>query len=403
MMSRILQAWIIISAALLLSAAVVSAQDEAHHVNEEHEKHENDTDEAGAPAIQIALRPQIQGTMQFVTEEEMMNRGFGGDNTTTTRFEGLRGSSAQVTPPSLPAAAATSSLPQHYIINGKEADPGEYPWFARHIMQVKDGFMFGGCGAVLIHRFWIATAAHCVDGPMKPTAFEVGVYCPVPFSRDNCEQKRELGIVKKAYIHEGWGPSKDGSARNDIALFQLEKPIESIKPIDVDTGHVGLSHGTELTAIGIGLTDQRKGKVAPVLQEVGVRHVDPDLCKVIYRDAFQKKQMICAGEENRGTCGGDSGGPLFTKNTLVGITSFGAVVCGMIPDVYTSTAGQIDWIRSKVCVDDDPPSWCSGSHTPDEAAASGSPAEAAADDNDGEEKDQTKDKDQKKDKKNKDK
>jgi hypothetical protein len=386
-MSRILQAWIIISAALFLSAAVVSW----------HENNKID-DEAGAPAIQIALRPQIQGTMQFVTTEEMMNRGFGGDNT-TTRFEGLRGSASSSSPPSLPTA--TSSLPQHYIINGKDADAGEYPWFAQHIIQVKDGFMLGGCGAVLIAPEWIATAAHCVDGPMKPTAFEVGAYCPPPFKFDNCGEKREFGKVKKAYIHEGWGPSKDGSVRNDIALFQLQDPIESIEPIQVDTGHVDLSHGDVLTAIGIGLIDQKKGKRAPVLQEVGVRFVDPDLCKVIYRDAFEKKQMICAGEEDRGTCGGDSGGPLFTKNTLVGITSFGAVKCGLIPDVYTSIAGQIGWMRDKVCVEDDPPSWCSGSQTPDEAASSGSPA-AAADDDEGEDKDQKKDK-KKKDKKNKDK
>mmetsp|Transcript_16378 Transcript_16378/g.39002 ORF Transcript_16378/g.39002 Transcript_16378/m.39002 type:complete len:107 (+) Transcript_16378:29-349(+) len=106
--------------------------------------------------------------------------------------------------------------------------------------------------------------------------------------------------------------------------------------------------------------------------------------------------MICAGEQDRGTCGGDSGGPLFQKNTLVGLTSFGAMNCGLIPDVYTSIAGTIYWIRSKVCVDStDPPSWCSGSS--DKAASSGSPASAAAADDDGEEKDQ------KNDKKNKDK
>ena len=90
--------------------------------------------------------------------------------------------------------------------------------------------------------------------------------------------------------------------------------------------------------------------------------------------------------------------------SLVGITSFGTMICGLIPDVYTSIADMIGWMREKVCGDDsaDLPSWCSGSHTPDKAASSGSPA-AAADDDDGEDKDQKNDKDQKKDKKNKDK
>lgn len=70
-----------------------------------------------------------------------------------------------------------------------------------------------------------------------------------------------------------------------------------------------------------------------------------------------KGSQLCA-LDNRSknisdTCGGDSGGPLFTYDssglsTLVGITSFG-VSCGTeLPSIYTRVAAYIDWLEPVV-------------------------------------------------------
>lgn len=285
-MSRILQAWII--SAALLSASVVATR------TRQDEEVDDENNEAVVP-IQIAPHPQRP--MQFVTTDEVMNRF--GDN---SRLEGLRGSSSS--PPSL----LSSSLPQHYIINGQTAAAGRYTWFAQAYTKVNGGFYLGGCGAVLIAREWIATAAHCVDGAIQPTHFEVGTYCPPPYSFGvNCDQEREFGKVKRSYLHEEWGISIDGGPINDIALFQLEDPIESVEPIEMDTGAMDLSHGSDLKAIGIGVTNQMTGERASVLQEVGMRYVSKDQCKLLFRGAFRESHMICAFEENKGTCSGDSG------------------------------------------------------------------------------------------------
>ena len=287
-MSRILQAWII--SAALLSASVVATrtrQDEVHVDDENNEA-----------VVPIQIAPHPQRPMQFVTTDEVMNRF--GDN---SRLEGLRGSSSS-SPPSL----LSSSLPQHYIINGQTAAAGRYTWFAQAYTKVNGGFYLGGCGAVLIAKEWIATAAHCVDGAIQPTHFEVGTYCPPPYSFGvNCDQEREFGKVKRSYLHEEWGISIDGGPINDIALFQLEDPIESVEPIEMDTGAMDLSHGSDLKAIGIGVTNQMTGERASVLQEVGMRYVSKEQCKVLFRGAFRESHMICAFEENKGTCSGDSG------------------------------------------------------------------------------------------------
>ena len=38
-----------------------------------------------------------------------------------------------------------------------------------------------------------------------------------------------------------------------------------------------------------------------------MRYVSKKQCKDLFRGAFRESQMICAFEENKGTCSGDSG------------------------------------------------------------------------------------------------
>lgn len=61
--------------------------------------------------------------------------------------------------------------------------------------------------------------------------------------------------------------------------------------------------------------------------------------------------MICAGvdEGGKGSCNGDSGGPLTVQGIQVGITSWSnGCVRPDFPTVYTRVASFIDWIEDKL-------------------------------------------------------
>lgn len=49
------------------------------------------------------------------------------------------------------------------IINGKVAQPGQFPYYVGVYID-----MAGFCGGSLINKKWVLTAAHCVDGYVSP-------------------------------------------------------------------------------------------------------------------------------------------------------------------------------------------------------------------------------------------
>ena len=73
-----------------------------------------------------------------------------------------------------------------------------------------------------------------------------------------------------------------------------------------------------------------------------------------YFDRFH----ICAGGDGKGSCHGDSGGPLMLENkrmgrknyTLVGLVSWGVNECGAkdIPGIYTDVAHYLPWILDNI-------------------------------------------------------
>lgn len=105
-------------------------------------------------------------------------------------------------------------------------------------------------------------------------------------------------------------------------------------------------------------------KEATILQEAEIKEVDMNTCQIQYSNVDVLKD-ICAGGEVGGTCLGDSGGPLSTRMDghvyQVGVTSFGAVDCGVIsrsPNVFERTASHLAWIGEIT----NPSNWCNAKY-----------------------------------------
>lgn len=229
------------------------------------------------------------------------------------------------------------------IIGGTNASSGTYPWVVS--LQSKDGQHF--CGASLIDKQWVLTAAHCVEEESA-----AGIQVVVA---DYDTNKADAGEVKTnveaIYIHQQYGDD------NDIAVLKLSTAVDkALVTAASNTFTNALAAKAPLTVIGWGNTSTTGEDFPEILQQVQVPLFDHASCTTAYADIEQTvtSNMICAGLAAGGkdSCQGDSGGPLVIESAgswvQVGVVSFGeGCAQANFPGVYTRVGNYVDWI-SKV-------------------------------------------------------
>uniref|UniRef100_A0A182YA72 Uncharacterized protein n=1 Tax=Anopheles stephensi TaxID=30069 RepID=A0A182YA72_ANOST len=168
-------------------------------------------------------------------------------------------------------------LVQHepLVKGGYSTHPGNWPWhvalYQRGIVSDSNEFEYA-CGASIVHRYLILTAAHCVTFTASrrkiPTAnllLKLG-----RFNLSNeAEEHSEAFDVSETIVHEGFHPT---TLENDIAILRVKMPIiynEFIQPVCIwkrDDGLVLPNIYEELgTVVGWDLTDGNRP--ATVLNE----------------------------------------------------------------------------------------------------------------------------------------
>ncbi|NXR61678.1 ACRO protein, partial [Rhadina sibilatrix] len=162
--------------------------------------------------------------------------------------------------------------------------------------------------------------------------------------------------VKKLLRHKNY---KRGDMSNDIALLELNEPVECSPYIqlacvaDPILG-VPVSWEHNCWVAGWGATSEEDKNPSDRLQEAQVHLIDAQLCNSSGWYAGKLHPYnLCAGypQGNIDTCQGDSGGPLMCQDNsadswwVVGVTSWGSG-CGKAqrPGVYVSTQYFYDWI-----------------------------------------------------------
>ncbi len=215
------------------------------------------------------------------------------------------------------------------------------------------------------------TAAHCVDGA---EASRVDVLLGAHRLSDGGLTVRAEDIL----VHPDYDPFLSDS---DLALIHLSEPVTYTPislyrtiPDETEQSHV------RATTIGWGASDIGDFfsiTYPDALREVSIPLVDFDTCYSAYGGGITEN-MLCAGYEKllKGSCYGDSGGPLMVQDKAgewlqVGIVSFGPYGCisfGLY-DVFTRVGAFTDWIDA--CVANMDTAACNGAdlYEPDNSMA----------------------------------
>ncbi|XP_033611825.1 transmembrane protease serine 7 isoform X1 [Fukomys damarensis] len=240
----------------------------------------------------------------------------------------------------------SSSL--HRIVGGADSQEGAWPW------QVSLHFVGSAyCGASVISREWLLSAAHCFHGNRlsdpTPWTAHLGMYVQ--------GNAKFVSPVRRIVVHEYYNSQ---TFDYDIALLQLsiawpETLKQLIQPICIPPAGQKVHSGEKCWVTGWGQRHEAGNKGSPVLQQAEVELIDQTLCVSTY--GIITSRMLCAGviSGKRDACKGDSGGPLSCRRKsdgkwiLTGIVSWGHG-CGRpnFPGVYTRVSKFVPWIHKYV-------------------------------------------------------
>ncbi|XP_072047063.1 chymotrypsinogen B-like [Amphiura filiformis] len=232
--------------------------------------------------------------------------------------------------------------PHIRIVGGGEAPPGSWLWIGS-LERFADHF----CGCTLLNKEWAVTAAHCVE---SGSTFGLTARFGVLKQSENLPYEQERNVTR-VIIHPAYTYFDD---RNDIALLQLESPVEFsdyVRPACVATDLNELSTYTNCMAAGWGRTLEGDYYYygPDGLQQVSVPLISSEHCRSADFNYGSRitDEMICAGIVGNDTCQGDSGGPLVCEDGnglwhLVGITSWGY---GCAVDRQPGVYARVAWLQ----------------------------------------------------------
>ncbi|KAK8144120.1 hypothetical protein G3M48_006271 [Beauveria asiatica] len=235
--------------------------------------------------------------------------------------------------PAISAAAATINK---RIIGGEDAKEGEFPPMVRIYLGAQS------CGGVLINKYSVLTAAHCVQ---------------VDTAKDG-----ESSGIRGTKIHPDYH-FYGLYALHDIGLVFLKEGFDESETI----GHASLPQNgsypevtSEAIALGWGMQDFTEfDNPPPPLDKLSkvvlpIRPRQDCWNRVLDAGQTGTDTIVCAGGNGKNPCSNDSGGPLISKQgQVIGIASFviedkGGNWCNLEPSVFTRVSSYLAWINENI-------------------------------------------------------
>ncbi|XP_025406310.1 uncharacterized protein LOC112680434 isoform X2 [Sipha flava] len=210
------------------------------------------------------------------------------------------------------------SMMQQRIALGYHSERGDHPWQASIRSRTPSGLTEHVCGAVIISKYHILTAAHCVRDLDKDVYYvRIG-----DFNMDINEDSEQDIYIDEIYNHDNF----EGSVKlnNDISVIKLKtagiKFNQYVQPICLPNKNIKLKSSMNCTITGWGSDGSIGSSFAKSLRSASVPIIDEKICKsdFVYGKTAITDGMFCAGNLDGGVdaCQGDSGGPMVCSTDL---------------------------------------------------------------------------------------
>ncbi|XP_031354801.1 serine protease 7-like isoform X2 [Photinus pyralis] len=245
-----------------------------------------------------------------------------------------------------------------YTRDSDDVTIDEFPWMAQIVYDT--GTMRVQCSGSLINNRYVLTAAHCLSsqyakvvgvqlGDFNATSTVDCIYHTV--FGEECSDPVQTFEIEEEILHPKYNPII--SELHDIGLIRLSRTVEYSEYIRAiclpATNASQLNVGDQLAISGWGLLGNEE-KQTQVKKKIKATLVPTRTCQETYTKfgrRFLTDDHLCALDQGKRTCRGDSGAPLMLavrkQWEQVGVLSFGKCEDGF-PSGYIKVTSYLEWI-----------------------------------------------------------